>query len=190
MYIPYIDEQPLRCEDIFLPECPEPSSYQVMTGISIAQPDQFISSKAVLSGGGTYYVSSENIYFAQYCRFSEEAPQTEILKFHYNEGSIQPEGSVKIDGYLLNQFSMDEYEGYLRIAVTIPPINNYALYGGVKAPRLLDNAKLTFTSSANSYATVGSHDGVVEGIANGHADIEVKVTSREDLVAMAVVTVA
>lgn len=66
----------------------------------------------------------------------------------------------------------------------------YALYGGVKAPRLLDNAKLTFTSSANSYATVGSHDGIVEGVADGHADIEVKVTSREDLVAMAVVTVA
>ena len=66
----------------------------------------------------------------------------------------------------------------------------YALYGGVKAPRLLDNAKLTFTSNADSYATVGSHDGIVEGIADGHADIEVKVTSRADLVAMAVVTVA
>lgn len=129
MYVPHIDEQPLRCEDIFLPECPESSSYQVMTGISIAQPDQFISSKAVLSGGGTYYVSSENIYFAQYSWFSKGTPQTEILKFHYSEGSIQPEGSVKIDGYLLNQFSMDEYEGYLRIAVTIPPTYNNIIYG-------------------------------------------------------------
>ena len=54
----------------------------------------------------------------------------------------------------------------------------------------LSSEELTFTSSAGSYATVGAHDGVVEGIADGHADIEVKVTSRADLVAMAVVTVA
>ena len=65
----------------------------------------------------------------------------------------------------------------------------YALYSGVKAPRLLENSKLTFTSSDSSYATV-SASGVVTGVADGTANIEVVVTSKPELNAMAVVTVA
>ena len=64
----------------------------------------------------------------------------------------------------------------------------YALYSGVKAPRLLDNSKLTFTSSADSIAEVSSA-GVVTGKAAGTANIEVVVTGHSSLNAMAVATV-
>ena len=64
----------------------------------------------------------------------------------------------------------------------------YALYSGVKAPRLLDNSQLTFTSSADSIAEVSSA-GVVTGIAAGTANIEVVVTGHSSLNAMAVATV-
>ena len=65
----------------------------------------------------------------------------------------------------------------------------YALYSGVKAPRLLDNSKLTFTSSDDSYAEVGAHTGVVTAVADGTATIEVVVTDHSDFNAKAVVTV-
>lgn len=65
----------------------------------------------------------------------------------------------------------------------------YALYNGVKAPRLIENAKLTFTSSSDSIATVGANTGLVTGVANGSATIEVVVTNKPALNAMAVVTV-
>ena len=65
----------------------------------------------------------------------------------------------------------------------------YALYSGVKAPRLLDNSKLTFTSSDDTYAEVGAHTGIVTAVADGTANIEVVVTDHADLNAMAVVTV-
>lgn len=66
----------------------------------------------------------------------------------------------------------------------------YALYGGAKAPRLIDNAKLTFTSSATATATVAN--GVVTAVAAGEAVIEVVVTDTaySSLNAKAVVTVA
>ena len=64
----------------------------------------------------------------------------------------------------------------------------YALYSGVKAPRLIEASKLTFTSSADTYATVDA-DGKVEAVAAGSANIEVVVTGHSDLNAMAVVTV-
>ena len=65
-----------------------------------------------------------------------------------------------------------------------------SLYNGVKAPRLIENSKLTFTSSDDTYAEVGAHTGVVKGIADGSATIEVVVTDHSALNAMAVVTVA
>ena len=65
----------------------------------------------------------------------------------------------------------------------------YAIYNGIKAPKLIDNAKLTFTSSQSSFATVGAHTGEVEASAEGTANIEVVVTSKPTLTAMAVVTV-
>ena len=64
----------------------------------------------------------------------------------------------------------------------------YALYSGVKAPRLLDASKLTFTSSATTYAEVDA-TGKVTAKAAGTANIEVVVTGHSDLNAMAVVTV-
>ena len=65
----------------------------------------------------------------------------------------------------------------------------YALYSGVKAPRLIENSKLTFTSSDDTYAEVGANTGVVTAIADGTANIEVVVTGHTELNAMCVVTV-
>lgn len=65
----------------------------------------------------------------------------------------------------------------------------YALYGGIVAPKLLDNAKLTFASSTTN-ATVGAHDGIVEGATAGDAVIDVTVAGKPNLVAKAVVTVS
>ena len=65
----------------------------------------------------------------------------------------------------------------------------YALYSGVKAPRLIENSKLTFTSSSDSVAEVGANTGIVTAVADGTANIEVVVTGHSDLNAMCVVTV-
>ena len=66
----------------------------------------------------------------------------------------------------------------------------YAIYNGVKAPRLIENSKLTFTSSSDTVAEV-SAAGVVTAKAAGSANIEVVVTDSDysSLNAMAVVTV-
>lgn len=70
-------------------------------------------------------------------------------------------------------------------------IQVYAIYGGIKAPKLIDNSKITFTTSQDSIATVGSHNGEVTAISVGEAIIEAVITdpNHSDLVAKAVVTV-
>ena len=64
----------------------------------------------------------------------------------------------------------------------------YAIYSGIKAPKLIDNSKLTFTSSNDTYASVDAK-GVVTANAKGHADIEIVVKNRNTLMTAAVVDV-
>ena len=64
----------------------------------------------------------------------------------------------------------------------------YAIYGGNVAPKLLDNAKLTFTSSADTVATVDT-TGLVTAVGAGSATISVVVTTKTALEAKAVATV-
>ena len=64
----------------------------------------------------------------------------------------------------------------------------YALYSGVKAPRLIEASKLTFTSSEDTIAEV-DETGKVTAIGAGSATIEVVVTGHSNLNAMAVATV-
>ena len=106
------------------------------------------------------------------------------------------------DGYyaILKQiiYNKDEFEDVKAIVIADSDIDLvvddtqtlevYALYGGNVAPKLLDNAKLTFTSSDDTVAEVSSA-GVVTAKANGSANIEVVVTTKTSLNAIGVVTV-
>ena len=65
----------------------------------------------------------------------------------------------------------------------------YAIYSGIKAPKLIDNSKLTFTSSSDTFASV-KPTGEVEAKAEGHADIEIVVKNKNTLMTAAVVDVS
>ena len=63
-----------------------------------------------------------------------------------------------------------------------------AIYGGSEASKLVENSKLTFTTSDATVATV-SADGVVTALKAGTANIEVVVTDKPSLSSYAVATV-
>ncbi|MDE6661088.1 MAG: beta-propeller domain-containing protein [Anaeroplasmataceae bacterium] len=65
----------------------------------------------LLSSYGTVlYASSQAFYFA-----SQNRNFTSISIFSHD---LEAVGVVKVSGYILNQFSMDEYEGYFRVVAT------------------------------------------------------------------------
>ena len=106
------------------------------------------------------------------------------------------------DGYyaILKQiiFNKDEWADVKTIVVAdsdidlivdgTQTIQVYAMYGNGIAPKLVDNSKLTFTSSDDTIAEVSSA-GVVTAKAQGNAAIEIKVTSKPALTAYAYVQV-
>ena len=106
------------------------------------------------------------------------------------------------DGYYakLKQiiFNKDEFEDVKAIVIAdssldltvgeTQTLEVYAIYGGNVAPKLLDNAKLTFTSSADAVATVDT-TGLVTAVGAGSATISVVVTTKTALEAKAVATI-
>ena len=64
-----------------------------------------------------YIVKSKNVYDAQtYMNYGKD---TKILKFGISNGKIDFKAEADIEGGINNQFSMDENNGYFRIATTI-----------------------------------------------------------------------
>ncbi len=51
-------------------------------------------------------------------KIAKESEKTVINKININEKNIEYKGAGEVPGNVLNQFSMDEYEGYFRVATT------------------------------------------------------------------------
>ena len=113
------------------------------------------------------------------------------------------EGCDSNDGYYakLKQvtYNKDEFADVKAIVVAdanvellaneVQTLQVYAIYSGIKAPKLIDNSKLVFVSSNNTYATV-DQTGKVEAKAEGSATIEIHVKTKQSLQTAAVVTVS
>lgn len=70
----------------------------------------------LLSSTENIFVSQNNIYLTD-----THGDKTEIAKIKIANGTIEPVAIGNVPGYVLNQFSMDEYKGNFRIATTSYP---------------------------------------------------------------------
>ena len=73
------------------------------------------------------YASEKNVYVGEPYGGSYEPSASTIHKFSVSRGRVGYLCSARVPGRILNQFSMDEYKGYLRVATTL---GHVALGGG------------------------------------------------------------
>ena len=111
----------------------ESQSYLTVTLLDTASDGTNAQMKAVLGGGTDIYCTEDALLVAAQdlsdavtysnaagdgtASFTLAAVDTRLFAFSL-EGGIRYTGSTKIDGTLLNQFSMDAHNGYYRIATT------------------------------------------------------------------------
>lgn len=102
--------------------------------IDVAGGLDVVDSTGVLARGDTVYASEDNLYVAtqnwdswRWMETGDESdrpdgPVTEIHKFDIGD-PVRTEymASGSVEGYLLNQFAMDEHDGHLRVASTTTP---------------------------------------------------------------------
>ncbi len=122
-YVPMVQGNLLESQDILLPSLKAASRYTVITSFSLQNPKEKIDSKAVFGMAEMCYVSSENIYICEsdygYTDKDRDVDQTWIRKISYKDGMLKAIGQVAVAGVLNDSFSMDEYEGNLRLVTTI-----------------------------------------------------------------------
>jgi inhibitor of cysteine peptidase len=86
-------------------------------GLNLKDTSQEPTNLTVLMGGAsTMYVSLGNMYIT-YPTWSEDQ-FTSIYRVSINEGVLAFEAKGSVPGSVLNQYSMDEYNGYFRLATT------------------------------------------------------------------------
>ena len=115
--MPLVNEQKLEVSDIYLPEQACQSDYLVVSGTDIRDPENVISSKAIVSGAQDFYMSSDSLYICN-SNWKNGKSSTEILRFACSDGQITAGAVCELPGYLNDTFSLDEYEGYLRVVLT------------------------------------------------------------------------
>lgn len=119
--IPQAGGERIAPDCIYISGEPDSDEFLVLTAMSPQEPQKFSDIKSFMAGGGHCYVSSSYIYVGSSRWQTQEIPydRTELYRFAYDGGVITPAGQVTVKGMLNNQFSMDEYNGYLRIVTTV-----------------------------------------------------------------------
>ena len=101
---------------------PEPSqaNYLLVAGFNLDDPDQKMSVNTYLGAGENIYASLKNLYVAAVKPGPAQTGEasTAVYRFALNEGEVSLKSQGEVPGTILNQFSMDEHNGYFRIATT------------------------------------------------------------------------
>lgn len=108
-------------------------TYTVMTSIDLDSPKAVSKTSAVLGSGHEVYCTSDNLYIITQ-RYDNEnrvinmsSTVTVIYRFSLENGTIAADGKGEVAGRILNQFSLDEKDGYIRIATTLTESNQIAV---------------------------------------------------------------
>ena len=97
-------------------------SFTTIVALNIQNDAQEPTHETIVIGGtSAIYVSQNNIYltFPDYPWQEDENMKTTIQRIKIEQQTITFEASGEVPGQVLNQFSMDEHNGYFRIATTI-----------------------------------------------------------------------
>jgi len=117
-----------RCVDVSYFDPRPARQYLAVASLPISGSGE-IKRQVILGSSETVYASTENLYVARQDWYSTavrdtndpsslEREHTVIDKFALKDGTISFLGQGKVPGHLLNQFSLDEYAGNLRVATT------------------------------------------------------------------------
>ncbi len=99
-------------------------NYLLIAGLDLDRPGEEAEVQTFLGAGENIYASTQNLYVSV-TGYGKSAPGipaadpgTRIYKFALSEGKTGYIARGEVPGTVLNQFSMDEYSGHLRLATT------------------------------------------------------------------------
>ena len=119
-YIPTVSDEFIPAADLYVNKDCYTENCMVMTSIDIEKGD-FIDKMAMYGGSSTFYMSTESIYFAdRYYNWFDYSyhDDSKLTKVSYKDGEFEYKCTGDFPGYLNDDYSIDEYKGYLRLVTT------------------------------------------------------------------------
>ena len=120
--LPVINESVIAPECVVVPDEFFSTNFLVVSAFDAATGES--SSISMLGAGCDVYSDTDTLYV--YCQtYDKNGSQTIINSFDIS-GAPCHKATGKVDGYCINQYALDEYQGNLRIATTVK--NENAVY--------------------------------------------------------------
>ncbi|SDN29543.1 Secreted protein containing C-terminal beta-propeller domain [Psychrobacillus sp. OK028] len=121
--------KPLPYKDLSILPNSKEATYSIITALDVTNPKKNeVMTKGYLGGSEQLYMSKDNLFLtssifegstsSNKMIWNPGSMDTEVFKFALNKTAIQFVASNRLKGHILNQFSMDEYNGYLRAVTT------------------------------------------------------------------------
>jgi uncharacterized secreted protein with C-terminal beta-propeller domain len=152
------DELPMvPPESWYHPESPDGYFTTAVMTLDANDIESVVGSVAVMANAGTIYASTEALYLTdtEYTVDNQYRETTAIHKLAFNaDGVAEYVASGSVSGRLLNQFSLGEFEGYLRLATHI------ANFGGAVAVDVAEAPDATVSTDTRAQSNNDPHNAV------------------------------
>jgi uncharacterized secreted protein with C-terminal beta-propeller domain len=110
---------PLPVEKIMIMPGGYGEGFLTLSAVNTKDVSDKVTSETIAGSGYVTYMSNDNLYIAVHdSRYSDKETMN-IARFSIDGSKIGYAGSGRIEGGIDDQFSMDEYEGHLRVATTV-----------------------------------------------------------------------
>lgn len=134
--IPSVDGESVPSGSIYWKGGASGSSYIILTAFDTAAPDGKVEILSVLGGASNVYCTKSSMYVFTGV-YEENFSGTRIYAFSIDGTKLTYRASGEVPGNVINQYSLDEYNGFLRVATTA---YDYKTYVNVSSVYVLDSS--------------------------------------------------
>ena len=162
-----ISPEPLvECSDVYHPADNSWPSFLTVSHLNLDEGDSGseVSSTSLMADGWTTYASEDNLFIAQTSWYwwdgwsDDFEVSTRIHRFSLDGADSIYEATGEVSGWLLNQFSMGEYEDHLRVATT-----DWGWWGASDDTEQANNVFVLDSASSDTMEVTGEVRGMAPG---------------------------
>ena len=116
--VPSVNGEKVSCDCLYAGENLNNYTYQtVVSGFSVNESRPTVSKLSVVGSTDTVYCTSNTLYLLSRTR-ADDSEDTAVYSFSLKDGKIEKKATGSVPGYTDNNYSVDEKDGYLRLATT------------------------------------------------------------------------
>jgi uncharacterized secreted protein with C-terminal beta-propeller domain len=132
-YIPSVDGELLEDEDIYVERKSNTCTFKVVTSVDINSCD-FKDRLGLMGGTDSIYVSLSNMFFIdrEYDWDNQQnLDESSIVRASLADGNMNVEAEGTFSGYLRDEYSIDEYDGNIRLVAAFSDQGNNEILNGL-----------------------------------------------------------